>query len=111
MYVTYDKCYPPQIKMVSSYENMENPCSSRVLSNISESILLFEQLILWTLLILFPHFSVPPTTKIELLILATLCPFLCGKPSDAYLVPLYLFEKFISILNNTIHMINNDFYK
>jgi len=107
--VTYVKRLPPHRKSASWWENSEKPSTEIVFSRMRVSILLFRQLIRCTSLKKPPALSVPPSTNMESLILAARCPVLPGSNTGVAWIALRLDEKFISILNITIHQINNQY--
>lgn len=112
----YDKIYvtscnrsPPQRKSASWYAKSEKPSMEMVFSRMRVSILLFRQLIRCTSLTKRPALSLPPSTNMESLILAARWPLLPAKNTGVECPALRLDEKFISILNITIHQINNQY--
>ena len=107
--VTYLKRRPPQRRSASWCENSEKPSTEMVFSRMRVSILLFRQLIRCTSLTKPPAFSEPPSTNMESLILAAPCPVLPERNTGVAWTALRLDEKFISILNITIHQINNQY--
>lgn len=109
IYPTYRKCNPPQINSVSWWQKREKPSRVRLFSRMMQSMRLLRQLIRCTSLTNLPHLSVPPTTNIESLILAARWPVLPGNSAGVACTALFFDEKFISILNITIHEINNQY--
>ena len=109
MNVTCVKRRPPQRRRASWWAKREKPSAERVFSTMRVSILLLRQLIRCTSFTNLPALSLPPTTNIESLIRAARWPVLPANHTGVACTPLRLDEKFISILNITIHQINNQY--